>query len=194
MSAPSPAPPSVLVLMGVSGVGKSTTGALLSERLGWPFRDADSFHPPQNIAKMSRGVPLDDEDRAPWLAAIAAWIDERLERGERGIVSCSALKRSYRQVLLDGRERVRLVFLKGGKPLLAARMAARLDHFMPPELLDSQFATLEEPSAEERPLIVPVAQTPHEVVELILSRLGLASPLPEEEAAALNRASRAVPP
>jgi carbohydrate kinase (thermoresistant glucokinase family) len=167
--------------MGVSGAGKSTTGMLLSERLGWPFRDADSFHPPQNIEKMSRGVPLDDEDRAPWLAAIAAWIDERLRVGEAGIVSCSALKRSYRQVLLDGRERVQLVFLRGHKPLLAARMAARLDHFMPPELLDSQFATLEEPGAEERPLIVPVSQTPEEVAEFILSRLGLASPLPEGE-------------
>ena len=169
-----PPKPSVLILMGVSGAGKSTTGALLSERLGWPFRDADSFHPPENIEKMSRGVPLQDEDRWPWLSAIAAWIDERLARGEAGIVSCSALKRSYRRVLLEGREhRVRLVFLAGEKPLLAARMAARLDHFMPPELLDSQFATLEEPSPEERPLIVPVSQAPHEVAEFILSRLGL---------------------
>jgi gluconokinase len=165
--------PSILILMGVSGVGKSTTGTLLSQRLGWPFRDADSFHPPANIEKMSRGVPLDDEDRWPWLAAIAAWIDERLRGGEVGIVSCSALKRAYRDVLLGGREGVQLVFLEGQKPLLAARTAARRDHFMPPELLESQFATLEEPSPDERPLVVPVAQTPHDVVEFILSRLGL---------------------
>jgi carbohydrate kinase (thermoresistant glucokinase family) len=168
--------------MGVSGVGKSTTGTLLSRRLGWLFRDADSFHPPANIEKMSRGVPLDDEDRRPWLAAIAAWMDERLHSGEAGIVSCSALKRAYREVLLDGRERVQLVFLKGHKPLLAARMAARLNHFMPPELLDSQFATLEEPSPEERPLVVPVSQTPEEVVEFILSQLRLAGAAARERA------------
>jgi gluconokinase len=168
------APPKVLVLMGVSGSGKTTTGALLAERLGWPFRDADSFHPPANIEKMSRGAPLTDEDRAPWLAAIAAWIDERLERDERGIVSCSALKRAYRDFLLGGREGVRLVFLKGEKPLIAKRMAARIDHFMPPALLDSQFATLEEPTAGERPLVVPVAPKPAEVAEFILRELGLA--------------------
>ena len=89
--------PLVIVLMGVSGCGKSTTGAALSHRLGWPFRDADSFHPPANVDKMSRGTPLTDEDRWPWLAAIAQWIDERCQAGERGIVSCSALKRAYRE-------------------------------------------------------------------------------------------------
>ena len=171
MSAPSP--PSVLVLMGVSGCGKSTTGALLAGRLGWPFRDADSFHPPQNIEKMSRGTPLTDEDRAPWLQAIAAWIDSRLVSDERGIVSCSALKRAYRDAILGGRPGVRLVFLKGDKALIATRMAARLDHFMPPALLDSQFATLEEPAPDERPLVVPVSPQPGEVVETILRELGL---------------------
>jgi gluconokinase len=167
------APPSVLVLMGVSGCGKSTTGALLAGRLGWPFRDADSFHPPENIEKMSRGTPLTDEDRAPWLQAIAAWIDSRLVAGERGIVSCSALRRAYRDVILGGRRGVRLVFLKGDKALIATRMAARLDHFMPPALLDSQFATLEEPTPDERPLVVPVSPQPGEVVETILRELGL---------------------
>jgi gluconokinase len=167
------APPSVLVLMGVSGCGKSTTGALLAGRLSWPFRDADSFHPPQNIDKMSRGTPLSDADRAPWLQAIAAWIDARLAAGAQGIVSCSALKRAYRDAILGSREGVRLVFLKGEKALIAQRMAARLDHFMPPALLDSQFATLEEPTADERPLVVPVAAQPGEVVESILRELGL---------------------
>jgi gluconokinase len=164
---------SVLLLMGVSGSGKSTTGELLARRLGWPFRDADSFHPPANIEKMSRGTPLTDEDRRPWLAAIAAWIDERLARGERGIVSCSALRKAYRDVLLADRKGVRLVFLRGDKPLIASRMAARLDHFMPPALLESQFATLEEPTNDERPLVVPIAGTPDEVAELILGELGL---------------------
>jgi gluconokinase len=166
------APPSVLVLMGVSGCGKSTTGALLAGRLGWPFRDADSFHPPANIEKMSRGTPLTDEDRAPWLNAIASWIDGRLAAGEPGIVSCSALKRAYRDVIVGGRKGVRLVYLKGEKELIANRMAARLDHFMPPALLDSQFATLEEPGADERPLVVPVAAQPAEVVEFILMSWG----------------------
>jgi gluconokinase len=174
------ASPSVLVLMGVSGSGKSTTGALLADRLGWPFRDADSFHPPANIEKMSRGTPLTDEDRAPWLAAIAAWIDERLERGEPGIVSCSALKRGYRDVLLGDRAGVRLVFLKGDKSLIASRMAARLDHFMPPALLDSQFAALEEPGPNERALVVPITPKPSEVVEFVVRELGLARPTAPE--------------
>jgi gluconokinase len=165
--------PSILVLMGVSGCGKSTTGALLAGRLGWPFRDADSFHPPANIEKMSRGTPLTDADRAPWLAAIAAWVDERLAAGKPGIVSCSALKRAYRDAILGGRKGVRLVYLKGEKGLIAKRMAARLDHFMPPALLDSQFAALQEPTADERPLVVPVSPQPGEVVEFILSHLEL---------------------
>jgi gluconokinase len=172
--------PSVLVLMGVSGCGKSTTGALLAGRLGWPFRDADSFHPPENIEKMSRGTPLTDDDRAPWLAAIAAWIDERLGAGKPGIGSCSALKRAYRDAILGGREGVRLVYLKGDKALIAKRMAARLDHFMPPALLDSQFATLQEPGPDEQPLVVPVSPQPGEVVEFILQELELAPAISPE--------------
>lgn len=170
--------PSVLVLMGVSGCGKSTIGAQLGGRLGWLFRDADSFHPPENIAKMNRGAPLTDADRAPWLAAIAAWIDGRLAAGEPGIVSCSALKHAYRDAILGGRDGVRLVYLKGEKDLIAKRIAARLDHFMPPALLDSQFATLEEPGADERPLAVPISARPGEVVEFILAQLGLAPTSP----------------
>src|SRR5690348_13138481 len=116
------ATPLVIVLMGVAGSGKSTTGEALSRALGWPFRDADSFHPAANIEKMRRGLPLDDEDRAPWLAAIAAWIDERRARGEPGIVSCSALKRAYRQRIIGTREDVRLVYLTGDGGLIGRRL------------------------------------------------------------------------
>jgi carbohydrate kinase (thermoresistant glucokinase family) len=164
-------PPLVIVLMGVAGCGKSTTGAALAKALGWPFRDADSFHPPANIAKMSQGLPLDDDDRGPWLAAIAQWIDERCEAGEPGIVSCSALKRDYRQRIIGARRSVRLVYLKGDMALIGRRLQARKHHFMPASLLESQFATLEEPRADERPVIVSVAMSPRRVVGTILERL-----------------------
>jgi gluconokinase len=170
------AAPLVIVLMGVAGCGKSTTGAGLSKVLGWPFRDADSFHPPANVEKMRSGQPLDDADRAPWLAAIARWIDERLERREPGIVSCSALKRAYRERIIGARRGVRLVYLKGDRDLISQRLGARKDHFMPASLLDSQLAVLEEPGREERPLIVNVAMSPRRVVAAILERLELAKP------------------
>jgi gluconokinase len=167
--------PLVLVLMGVSGSGKSTTGAALAKALGWPFRDADSFHPPANVAKMSQGLPLDDEDRAPWLAAIAGWIDERRELGEPGIVSCSALKRAYRQRIVGERRGVRLVYLRGDKALIGRRLEARKHHFMPASLLDSQFTVLEEPRADEQAIVVSVAMSPRRVVEAILAALRLQS-------------------
>ena len=167
--------PSVILVMGVSGSGKSTTGESLAAELGWPFRDADSFHPPENVAKMSAGIPLTDEDRWPWLAAIAAWIDERRAKNEHGIVSCSALKRKYRKVLLDGRPDVRLVYLKGGMPLIANRMARRTDHFMPPSLLPSQLATLEPLEDDEDGVVVPIGTPPEQVVDEALRALGLAA-------------------
>lgn len=164
--------PSVIILMGVSGSGKSTIGAALSQQLGWPYADADEFHPPANVAKMSAGQPLNDDDRKPWLAAIAAHIDDFRAKGGHAIVSCSALKRVYRDVLVGSRADVRLVLLDGNKDLIAARMNARKDHFMPPSLLASQFATLERPTADERALIVPVNGTPQEIAADIVRRLG----------------------
>ncbi len=167
------AQPSALIIMGVAGSGKTTTAALLGERLGWPYRDADSFHPPANIEKMSRGEALTDEDRWPWLAAIGAWIDDHLARGESTVVTCSALKRSYRDALVGNRPRAHLVHLVGDKDLIAGRMGARVGHFMPVGLLDSQFATLEQPAPDERVLNVPVTQSPDEVVGMIVASLGL---------------------
>ena len=123
--------------MGVSGAGKSTVGRLIAARLDCPFRDADSFHPKANIEKMSRGAPLTDADRWPWLHAIAAWIAEHRAAGTTCVVTCSALKRVYRDIVTDNqRADVRLVYLKGDFDLIAARLAARTDHFMPPALLE----------------------------------------------------------
>lgn len=159
--------------MGVAGSGKTTTGKRLSKLLGWPFRDADSFHPAANVEKMSRGIPLTDADRWPWLAAIGAWIDEQHNEGQPGIVSCSALKRVYRERLMSNRPQVQLVYLSGAKSLIADRMGQRKNHFMPPALLDSQFATLEPPSPDERPIVVDIASAPKAVVETIVARLQL---------------------
>jgi gluconokinase len=170
------APPLVIVLMGVSGCGKSTTGAALSKTLGWSFRDADSFHPPANIDKMRAGMPLTDDDRRPWLAAIGQWIDARRAAGEPGIVSCSALKRAYRQSIIGARREVRLVYLEGDVALIGQRLRTRKHHFMPAALLQSQFAALEAPTAAERPVVVPVRMSPRRVVATIIERLGLEIP------------------
>jgi gluconokinase len=163
--------PSILVLMGVSGSGKSTVGALLAGRLRRPYAEADDFHPPANVAKMAAGHPLTDEDRWPWLAAIARWIDERLATGESGVVTCSALKRKYRDVLR--RPQVRFVYLRGSRELVAQRLAARHGHFFKPELLASQFATLEEPAPDEGAVTVEIGGTPAEIVDAIVEATGL---------------------
>ena len=165
--------PAVVIVMGVASSGKTSLGERLAARLGWLFRDADSFHPPENIAKMAGGTPLDDEDRKPWLAAIAAWIDELRSKGEHGIVTCSALKRRYREVIIGSRPDVALVYLRGSRELIGGRMAARQHHFMPPALLDSQFAALEEPGPEEKPLVVSVELTKDAIETEVLERLGL---------------------
>lgn len=165
--------PAVIVVMGVASSGKTSLGERLAERLGWPFRDADSFHPSENVAKMSRGEPLDDEDRKPWLAAIAAWIDQLRAAGCHGVVTCSALKKRYRDVIVGQRPDVALVYLEGSRELIGARMAQRRHHFMPPALLDSQFAALEEPGVDEKPLVVSVELSKDAIVERVMAELRL---------------------
>ena len=151
----------VVVLMGVAGSGKTTIGRELAAELGWKFADADDFHPPANVAKMSAGIPLDDADRAPWLAAIRLYIDTRLERGESAVVTCSALREKHRAVLLTNPAQVKLVYLRGSRELLWSRISARKGHFMKPAMLDSQLATLEEPV---NALVVDIAPSPAEIV------------------------------
>ena len=167
--------PSVLVLMGVSGSGKTTVAALLSARLGWTFEEGDVLHPPANVEKMRASHPLTDEDRAPWLRRIADWIDERLDAGEDGIVTCSALKRSYRDVLARRGSGVVFVLLSGSRAAIGTRLAGRKGHFMPPSLLDSQLSTLEEPAADEPWLGVDIGQSPEAIADEILARLGLST-------------------
>lgn len=167
-----PTPVRVLVLMGVSGSGKTTIATLLGERLHWEVVDGDDFHPPANVAKMHGGMPLTDEDRAPWLASIAAWIDATRGAGRHGVVACSALRKAYRDVLAGpGRPDVRIVYLQGSRALIGARQAARRNHFMPPSLLDSQFATLEEPGPDEAPITVSIEPEPARVVDAIVAAL-----------------------
>jgi gluconokinase len=166
--------PSVIVVMGVSGSGKSTVASMLANRLHWTYEDGDWFHPESNVEKMHHGEPLTDQDRLPWLRAIAAWIDNTRQAGNHGIVACSALKRAYRNILVGERRDVRLVFLKGDRELIGRRIAARDDHFMPATLLDSQFAALEEPAADERPIVVSIAPHPREIVDNIVNALGIA--------------------
>jgi carbohydrate kinase (thermoresistant glucokinase family) len=139
----------ILIVAGVSGSGKTTVGALVAGRLRWRFADADGFHPQANIDKMNSGTPLTDEDREPWLQAITDWMDERLSAGESGVITCSALKRVYRDRLLDGRPAATMIFLQVSRQTLAERLRTRPGHFFPEKLLDSQLATLEPPSANE---------------------------------------------
>jgi carbohydrate kinase (thermoresistant glucokinase family) len=166
--------PAVVVVIGVSGSGKSTVGALLAARLRWDFEDADRFHPSANIDKMHNGVALTDEDRWPWLRAIAVWIDATRDAGRHAVLACSALKRRYRDLLVGDRADVRLVYLKGDAMLIARRLAARDDHFMPPSLLRSQFDALEEPGPDENPVTVSIEPPPREIVARIVAGLNLA--------------------
>jgi gluconokinase len=161
----------ILVVMGVSGSGKTTIGKLLAERLGWQYQEGDALHPPENVAKMSGGTPLTDADRIPWLHRIAGRIDEWRSRGESGVITCSALKRAYRDIIIGSRPDVGLIHLKGSRELIGRRMMARKGHFMPAALLDTQFATLQEPTPDERPVTVDISGTPAEIVEEIVRRL-----------------------
>jgi carbohydrate kinase (thermoresistant glucokinase family) len=159
-----------IVVMGVTGAGKSTVGALLAERLNRPLIEGDSLHPPANIKKMSLGTPLNDDDRLPWLRAIAARIDVARTQRQPIIVTCSALKRSYREILTDGHDDVGFVYLKGAKDVIAERLAARKGHFMPPQLLDSQMATLQEPGPDEPSIDVAIDGGPDDIMRTIVER------------------------
>jgi len=157
----------IVLLMGVAGAGKTTVGKLLAGRLGAAFAEGDVFHTPANVAKMSQGVPLDDADRLPWLKAIAREIARARDEGRALVVACSALKRTYRDILTGGRADVRLVYLSGPRELIQGRMDARRDHFMPPTLVASQFAALEEPAATENPFVVDITDPPEAIAAAI---------------------------
>jgi gluconokinase len=159
-----------IVIMGVTGAGKSTVGSLLAEKLNRLLIEGDSLHPPANIEKMSHGTPLSDADRLPWLKAIASRIDVARKQRRPIVVTCSALKRSYRDILTDGHDDVGFVYLKGSKDLIAGRLAARKGHFMPPQLLDSQMAALQEPAADEPSIDVAIDGSPDDIVRTIVER------------------------
>ena len=157
--------------MGVSGVGKSTIALALNTHLHWPFQEGDDLHPAANIEKMSHGIPLTDADRAPWLAAVRAWIDARVSAGEPGMVTCSALKRSYRDTMVAGRDNVRILYLRADPAVIEEHLAKRTGHFMPPTMLDSQLHTLEEPAQDECPITVQVTGSIDDTVGDILQAL-----------------------
>jgi gluconokinase len=163
--------PVIAVVMGVSGSGKTTVSALLSAALGCQFQEGDDLHPAENVEKMHGGTPLTDGDRMPWLHKIAEEIDGWRARGESGVLTCSALKRSYRDIIIGGRPDVTLVYLKGSYDLIRRRMALLHEHFMPLALLDSQFATLQEPMPDEHPIIVDVGGRPAEIAAEIVHQL-----------------------
>jgi carbohydrate kinase (thermoresistant glucokinase family) len=166
-----PAKAAVLVVMGVSSSGKTTIATLLARRLHWELADADAFHSAANVHKMEHGIPLTDEDRWPWLRAIAGWIDSVRTAGRHGVIGCSALKRSYRDILIGEREDVRLVYLKGDIELVARRMKQRHGHFMPVSLLKSQFEALEEPTPDEHPIVVAIDANPSSIAGRIIAQL-----------------------
>src|SRR5229473_2176995 len=161
----------VLVVMGVSGSGKTTIADLLARRLGWQFQEGDALHPKTNIEKMASGTPLIDAVRWPWRRTISALIDAWRAKGQNGIVTCSALKRAYRDILLGNRSDVRLIYLQADKSLLVERLANRHGHFMPASLLDSQLSTLEAPGADERPIVANVGGSPTAIVNEIMRQM-----------------------
>ncbi|AXK35739.1 gluconokinase [Streptomyces armeniacus] len=172
--------PQVVVVMGVSGTGKSTVGELLADELGVPYAEADSFHPEANVAKMSAGTPLDDTDRVPWLDAIGAWARGRTDRGLGGVVSCSALKRQYRDRLRSAEPGLYFLHLTGSRELVAERLAGRRGHFMPSGLLDSQFADLEPLEADENGAALPIDADPRALAERAVALLRTAARVSED--------------
>lgn len=158
-----------IVVMGVAGSGKTTVGQALAQHLGWDFYDADGFHPAENISKMASGIPLDDADRAPWLASLQALISASLKEDRPAVLACSALKESYRQKLLEGNEDVLIVYLKGSFELIWSRISARSDHYMKPQMLKSQFDVLEEPTDV---LKIDISMSVKEIVAEILRHIG----------------------
>ena len=166
-------PPVVVVLMGVSGSGKTTVGAILSEMLHWDFEEGDSLHPIANVRKMAAGYPLTDEDRAPWLQLVEGWAAGQLAEGRSGIITCSALKHDYRDVLRKAGEGVRIVYLQGDEQTVTIRQTARTGHFMPASLMHSQFSTLEVPTPDEGVLMVNVGPPPRVVAQEIVTQLNL---------------------
>jgi gluconokinase len=165
-------PPCALVVMGVSGSGKSTIADRLAKRLNWSYEDGDRFHPAANVAKMSAGHPLTDEDRWPWLQAISGEIDRVCKADQHAVIACSALKRAYRDILVHGRSDVRIIYLRGTQELIASRLALRKGHFMPPGLLASQFKTLEPPGESENPVTVSIDAPVEAIVDDIVNQLG----------------------
>jgi len=160
--------PTSLIVMGVAGAGKTTLARALAERLGWAFLDADALHPPANVEKMRAGIPLGDADRAPWLAAVAAWMDA--EAGP-SVVACSVLKRAYRAALTEGRPDARLVYIDASPELVATRVAERADHYFPASLIASQFQSLEPPGPDERAIVVSMAASTEAQVAQVLARV-----------------------
>ena len=163
----------IVVVMGVSGSGKTTLGRGIAARLQWPFQEGDDLHPAANVAKMSRGEPLTDDDRWPWLRALATWMDARLASGESGVLTCSALHRSYRDYLRDGRPQVQFCHVTVDAAVLAARLERRSGHYMPPTLLPSQLAALEPLQPDEPGVTVSGDGPPDAVLDEALRRLGL---------------------